>query len=559
MPDAALAAQLHSRLAGLQSDAVTRLLNRDCNELAPGDTLLRLDRVEVDLGTIPLAALEPAVLERLQGRLKPALAAAIEARRAQAGGARQARQDSQLELLTAFARSGSLPWWADARAPQPVANALRFLATDAPTALRDLVSELADTPGALERLLGAIDESLLLLLLGGLAPRSTSVAPDLVRSLPQLQTNDIVASPTSRQRRMAWRRLLVAAAQGGAQWTSPADFPRHVVLLMAAEEGASYRNLARAWRQLAPTPGESVEPGFSSTPTSAGALDELAALLAEFDREAGSTSASTPDRSHRQLLQALVSGRVPADLVLAWLANAAPDPASGWTEAVLRELRDAVQACHRPSATAHPTPAPRPSINLAFSDTEEIYIDNAGLVLLWPFLDGFFRRLGLLAERQFRPGPWHPAAEAAPDAGSTEVAREADATTAAQRAAGLLQFIASGDAQPAEHLLPLNKVLCGLAVEDDFTFGPPVTAAERQEVDALLTAVIRQAPILHDMSIAGFRGSFLLRAGQLSARDHAWLLRVERASYDVVLERFPWPTQWVRLPWMNDPMQVDWV
>ncbi len=37
-----------------------------------------------------------------------------------------------------------------------------------------------------------------------------------------------------------------------------------------------------------------------------------------------------------------------------------------------------------------------------------------------------------------------------------------------------------------------------------------------------------------------------------------WLLRVERVSYDVVLDRFPWGLGWVKLPWMEAPLYVEW-
>lgn len=80
----------------------------------------------------------------------------------------------------------------------------------------------------------------------------------------------------------------------------------------------------------------------------------------------------------------------------------------------------------------------------------------------------------------------------------------------------------------------------------------PVLAAR------LLTAVIERAPILRSMSLAGFRGSFLLRKGVLATRDGAWLSRVEREWYVVVLDRFPWSFGWVKLPWMEAPLRVEW-
>ena len=173
--------------------------------------------------------------------------------------------------------------------------------------------------------------------------------------------------------------------------------------------------------------------------------------------------------------------------------------------------------------------------DLSSSPLDELYIANAGLVILWPFLEGFCTRLGLLAERHFIDG------------------------VAAQRAVGLLQYAATGERDFPEYLLPLNKVLCGMEPTDLFALEPPLTDEEAEECDDLLRAVIVQAPILRDMTVAGLRGSFLLRQGVLRTRDGAWLLQVERASYDVVLDRFPWSWQWVRLPWMEAPLRVEWL
>ena len=169
-----------------------------------------------------------------------------------------------------------------------------------------------------------------------------------------------------------------------------------------------------------------------------------------------------------------------------------------------------------------------------FSEADEIYITNAGLVILWPFLQNFFDYLNLLEARQFKD------------------------RTAQHRAVGLLQVLATREAVSPEYLLPLNKVLCGLAVEEVFDFGAPLLETEAEECERLLEAVIAQAPILHDMTANGFRGSFLLRPGMLSLRDGLWLLQVEKETYDVVLERFPWRWEWIKLPWMDVPLRVDW-
>ena len=91
-----------------------------------------------------------------------------------------------------------------------------------------------------------------------------------------------------------------------------------------------------------------------------------------------------------------------------------------------------------------------------------------------------------------------------------------------------------------------------------FDFDEAITTTEANECNELLTAVIEHAPILKDMSIAGFRNTFLTRRAALSSRDGAWLLQVERETYDLVLDRFPWNFEWVKLAWMDYPLRIEW-
>ena len=79
-----------------------------------------------------------------------------------------------------------------------------------------------------------------------------------------------------------------------------------------------------------------------------------------------------------------------------------------------------------------------------------------------------------------------------------------------------------------------------------------------EEATNLLSALIQHASVLRDMSVPNFRTSFLLREGVLSTRDGAWLLQVEGKSYDMVMDLFPWNMQWLRLPWMEAPLRVEW-
>ena len=170
-----------------------------------------------------------------------------------------------------------------------------------------------------------------------------------------------------------------------------------------------------------------------------------------------------------------------------------------------------------------------------FSDTDELFVSNAGLVILFPFLSRFFENLNLLDERRFA------------------------SVAAAHRAVGLLQFLADGREIPAEHQCGLNKILCGLDDETVLEFGEPVTTEEAEACETLLEAVIANAPILGEMSVDGFRGSFLIRKGIIRAGAGAWQLNVERETFDIVLERFPWNWSIVKLPWMQWAISVEWI
>lgn len=171
----------------------------------------------------------------------------------------------------------------------------------------------------------------------------------------------------------------------------------------------------------------------------------------------------------------------------------------------------------------------------ALAQLDELYVDDAGLVILWPFLERFFVRTGVLGEdRRFLD----------------EVAE--------QQAVALVDSLATADPAPLEFRLPLAKLLCGRPLESGFALERSLVPEQLTEGDRLLAAVIGRVPALGEPSLAEFRAGFLARPGALGTRDGAWLLQVERRPHDSVLDRFPWSWGWVRLPWMPGPLRVEW-
>ena len=142
------------------------------------------------------------------------------------------------------------------------------------------------------------------------------------------------------------------------------------------------------------------------------------------------------------------------------------------------------------------------------------------------------------------------------EVGSTSSRFRDDA--AQRRAVGILHHVATGETWPTENAVTIEKVLCGLHPDAHFELDTGVSEREAEVGSNLLSAVIAHAEILNEISHEGFRNSFLVRRGVLSAEGSAWLLRVERDSWDVVLDRIPWTFNWVKLPWMEAPLRVEW-
>jgi len=473
--DAAHADRLHDEVSRIYRQRIVPLIDRCCSELSAPDQLDRIERLELDLGAIDERHLEAELVARVRAALRPALAAQIAA---QDAAGRSSRATAWLELLALFARTGSLPWWADAATPQLLENGLRYLLANAADPLRGLMRRLAGEPNSLQRLVDHLPDDVLVLLAAALAPAvGAPLAEQLLALLVLLRdTPAVVGWGPARLRRSAWGAILRVAGMAGSQHTSAAPFYQSVLRRVAAERGIRYDTLR-------------------------------ADLLAALER---------------------ASAERPNDALLAELERASVERPNDALLAEQIQARAARQ--QRPDVP----PAADDALDIEFDDADALYIGNAGLVILWPFLPDFFARLGLLAGERFT------------------------GLAAQQRAVGLLQHIASGDTTFAEYLLPLNKLLCGLEPDAVFDFGEPLEDAETAACAEFLGAVIAQAPILRNMSLPGFRGTFLLRQAALSARDGAWLLRVERQTYDLVLDRFPWGWEWLRLPWMDAPLRVEW-
>lgn len=549
------ARQLQEEIGRLFNEKILPLLDRYMSEHSPGEVIHRIDLLELDIGTVFRHNLEKEFIEKITRQLniyfqpQPSSGSSFATEKEEIPG-----KKSHLELFSFFIKTGNLPWWADSEDKNPVKESLDFLIRNEKSALRHSMYEWIRHPDALKRIVIQIG-----------FPKWAELAATNVD-----WTGEELTFMLSR---------LMNLLKKSASWN---NYPEHKLQEILGLKFLPFvfslpRKTQPAtdfWRgfltQL--TPGQSVK-----------YEDLLAEILLQLEKinqgqirrkerqeqeENGEQEEDTDaflwkDKTKRGSLQAKLFERVKRFLEVKTLA---PEERIQWLERLQKlneeaaedeDLQEILRLLEQ-ETTADETEInfesdKRETSDLTenidepellklikeekyqFSDTDELFVNNAGLVILFPFLNRFFENLNLLDERRF-----------------VDVA-------AAHRAVGLLQFLADGREIPLEHRCGLNKILCGLDAETVLEFGEPVTPEEAEACQTLLEAVIANAPILGEMSVDGFRGSFLIRKGILRAGVGAWQLNVERETFDVVLERFPWSWSVVKLPWMKWAISVEWM
>jgi len=163
-----------------------------------------------------------------------------------------------------------------------------------------------------------------------------------------------------------------------------------------------------------------------------------------------------------------------------------------------------------------------------------IFVDNAGLVILHPFLAGLFANVGYTEKDEWI---------------SEEVQHRAHALT---------QYMITGNEEFPEFDLMLNKLLIGYPLEKTLPSEIVLSDFEKEEVNDLLKSVIKHWTVLKNTSVEGLQSTFLKREGKLSQNENGWLLQVEQKTVDILMNKLPWGISIIKTPWMDGKMHVEW-
>jgi hypothetical protein len=564
------------RLSQLHHAALESLLERAFSELSPPGRWDRLERLELDLGTLQASDLEQQLPQRLEAALRRALAArlppplpqplqlsitpllqqpliqpsaapnspqppsATDPPAATTAAALPAADadglQRQLELLAVFTATGSLPWWAPRHDRHLIAVALDNALALPPPELRAMLRQLAGAPGepsvALQRLLAAASPQQRPRL--EVALHEAALEGDLVAVMnPKAPVESPTKADTTPTTSYSTPTTTAPPEAPGEPDPNPPN-PNALAHL------AIYASTGR-WppgEGLGPNPPQALEAALDSAlalppPELRALLQQLAGAPGEPSAALQRLLAAASPQQRLQLeaaVQAVSMQAVDAALQEALKpTKAAAGDSTATARPSISEPPPPPPALQLPKATTPPTPQPRSDVD------DDLVIDGAGMVLLWPFLETLFSRLELLTqERLF----------------GDEAQR--------QRAMALLGFLVDGDGDPPEWRLTLAKLLCGALPQAPYGLEAPLSDAEQTEAEALLQALLGHADGQLGDDGAALRQDFLQRPGLLSARPGAWVLQVERRPGDEVLEGLPWSWSWIRLPWMDDLLQVVW-
>jgi len=165
---------------------------------------------------------------------------------------------------------------------------------------------------------------------------------------------------------------------------------------------------------------------------------------------------------------------------------------------------------------------------------DEIFVVNAGIVLLHPFISSLFSRLSLTHEGKFMD----------------ELFR--------QKAIYVLHYLTTGRDEAEEFELLIPKLLTGYSLEETITMPVILESNEKEEAFNLLEVAIEKWKILGSTSAAAFQESFLQRGGKLFFKDQAFHLQIEQGPFDMLIDHLPWNLSIMKLPWMKFMLKVEW-
>lgn len=163
----------------------------------------------------------------------------------------------------------------------------------------------------------------------------------------------------------------------------------------------------------------------------------------------------------------------------------------------------------------------------------ESYVDNAGLVLIHPFLKSLFENCKLLNKDNTINDP--------------------------EVAAHLLHYVATGKEQDYENAMVFEKFLCNIPIAEPIERNITLSEEMKKEAFTMLQAVLSNWDIMKKSSAELLQNEFLQRPGKLDINgDESPVITMERKTQDILLDKLNWNLSIIKLAWKKRIIYVNW-
>ncbi len=495
--------ELQNEVSRIYRSKVIPLIDDLLTKFSNSDIIHKINTLEINLGNIDINNLEQELIDKIVEQIQPALSEKISLSSSnfstqsnpnvklnESSPSDQietsniaSKTASQLDIFSYFIQTGMLPWWSEKLNKQELEEYGDRLITTSPEQLKSILAESFQEEKYSRRIIYQLSDSILLKFTKLISPKFFNFIANYYSDIQQIYKKkiDILTNiPPKEFRLELWRGIFLIILFEGFVQSKKVQFARNNLLHIATTFGFNYLSL----------------------------IDKMLEITENFKKEDGVFKSQLPEI----------------------LAQINPRVTRGENSIAIESEQSINQR------EVHSSIAIKALVNTVapFSDSEEIYIYNSGLVLLWPFLPRFFKTLKLIQQGNFIN------------------------SESAQQAILILQYLVDETTEIPEYVLPLNKILCGMDLLEPITANLEITEQQRDECEHLLSMVISNWSILKNTSIKGFRRAFLQRKGILKVRDRSWMLQVEEETYDILFDRLPWSISVVKLPWMKEMLFVEW-
>jgi hypothetical protein len=163
-----------------------------------------------------------------------------------------------------------------------------------------------------------------------------------------------------------------------------------------------------------------------------------------------------------------------------------------------------------------------------------ISVKDAGIVLMNNYIPMLFERLKLTDKYEF------------------------PSIQSQHQATKVLHYLVTGNSIDQQDQLPLIKVICDLVPSEQIDPLPAIPENDKELIDDVTTAMIKNWPAIESSSIKTLRENWLVRDAFLTEKEHQWELRIENRPYDTLIRQSPFSFSIIKYPWMKKALHVYW-